>query len=79
VSLWGSQEPPTRSDIPVKTTSFACYDGYTQPNNVKETLALLEQEISTIQDIKFYMILTYLNQDMLAENEMDIHQNIRER
>jgi hypothetical protein len=24
VSLWGSQKPPTRSDIPAKSASFAC-------------------------------------------------------
>jgi hypothetical protein len=67
VSLWGSQKPPIRSGIPVKTARFSCYDGYTQPNNVKETLALLGQELSTRQDIDLKVFLTYLNQYMLAE------------
>jgi len=74
VSLWGSQEPSTRSDIPIKTASFSCKDGYTQPTKVKETLALLEQELSTIKDIDFIWFLTYLNNDMLAENDMNVQQ-----
>jgi hypothetical protein len=53
VSFWGSQEPSTISDIRVKTKRFACKDGYTQPRNVKETLALLGQELSTRKDIYF--------------------------
>jgi hypothetical protein len=39
----------------------------TQPNKVKETLALLGQELSTRQDIDLKVFLTYLNQYMLAE------------
>jgi hypothetical protein len=39
---------------------------------LKKTLALLEQEPSTRQNIDSRLLLTYLNQDMLAENEMDV-------
>jgi hypothetical protein len=42
--------------------------------NIKKTLALLEQEPSTRQNINSRLLLTYLNQDMLAENEMDVQQ-----
>jgi hypothetical protein len=41
---------------------------------LKKTLALLEQEPSTRQNIDSRLLLTYLNQDMLAENEMDVQQ-----
>jgi hypothetical protein len=34
----------------------------------------LEQEPSTRQNIDSRLLLTYLNQDMLAENEMDVQQ-----
>jgi hypothetical protein len=74
VSFWGSQEPPSRSDVPVITTRYSCWDGYIQQANIKKTLALLEQEPSTRQNINSRLLLTYLNQDMLAKNEMDVQQ-----
>ena len=72
--LWAAKSLSTRSDIPAKSASFACQNGYTQPKEVEETLALLEQELSTNKIYILDKILTYLNNYMLAENEMNRQQ-----